>query len=217
MPGRPPVLPFYDSVRRDNAHGRHAGRFSITTAMAKNQTSQHVQLAGLLAAALLASSAGYAQCTMVDQSTCASIYSNSTNPALAVFLANVQSSFQAINAATAVRPQPRITVTAQILPASGAWFSSSVQAFGPAINGYMDLLKNSAGVTTQDVNLWPSVLSAASQYSPGAGDITIASDCAGGVQDRHQCLRAPRNRPCHALCRAHLLRLHVQPRRGQRY
>lgn len=134
----------------------------------------------LLALALVPCCA-YCQCTLLNQSTCAGVYSGSANPSLGTFLADVEASFQAIDAATASMPQPKIALTAQIIPASGGWLSSSVQTFGPAIDGYMDLLKTKAGVTIQDVNMWPSVLSSASQYSPGAGDITIASDCAGGV------------------------------------
>ena len=133
----------------------------------------------LLAMALLVSCCAYCQCTLWNQATCASVYSGSPNPSLSTFLADVEASFQAIDAATASMPQPKIALTAQILPAG--WLNSSVQTFGPAINGYMDLLKTKAGVTTQDVNMWPSVLSSASQYSPGSGDITITSDCAGGA------------------------------------
>src|ERR1019366_2422909 len=133
----------------------------------------------LLAMALLVSCCAYCQCTLWNQATCASVYSGSPNPSLSTFLADVEASFQAIDAATASMPQPKIGLTAQILPAG--WLNSSVQTFGPAINGYMDLLKTKAGVTTQDVNMWPSVLSSASQYSPGSGDITITSDCAGGA------------------------------------
>jgi hypothetical protein len=130
---------------------------------------------------LLASSCAYGQCTLWNQSTCSSLYSFNANPSLATFLADVEASFQAIDAAVAAMPQPKIVVTAQILPASGAWISTAPQMFGPAINGYMDLLKTSAGVTTQDVNLWPSVLSSAAQYAPAAGDIAIPSDCGGSV------------------------------------
>jgi hypothetical protein len=140
-----------------------------------------MHLIRLLAMALLPSGCAYCQCTLWNQSTCSSVYSGTANPSLSTFLADVESSFQAIDAGTAAMPQPKIILTAQILPASGAWLSTSVQSFGPSINGYMDLLKTNAGVTTQDVNIWPSVLSSASQYSPGSGNITIASDCAGGV------------------------------------
>jgi hypothetical protein len=95
---------------------------------------------------LLASSCAYGQCTLWNQSTCSSLYSFNANPSLATFLADVEASFQAIDAAVSAMPQPKIVVTAQILPASGAWISTAPQMFGPAINGYMDLLKTSAGV-----------------------------------------------------------------------
>jgi hypothetical protein len=146
-----------------------------------NALDTYMRVVRLLAVALLVSCCAYCQCTLWNQATCSSVYSGSANPSLSTFLADVEASFQAIDAAVASMPQPKIAVTAQILPASGAWLSTSVQTFGPAINGYMDLLKTNAGVTIQDVNMWPAVLSSASQYSPGAGDITIASDCAGGV------------------------------------
>lgn len=141
----------------------------------------HKRVMRLLATALLRACCAYCQCTLFNQTTCATVYSGTPNPSLGTFLADVEASFQAINTAVASMPQPKIALTAQLLPASGSWLSTGVPAFGPAINGYMDLLKNGAGVAIQDVNLWPSVLSSASQYSPGAGNITVASDCAGGV------------------------------------
>jgi hypothetical protein len=93
-----------------------------------------------LAMALLVSCCAYCQCTLCNQSTCfMRVYSGSPNPSLSTFLADVEAPFEAINAATASMPRPKIALTAEILLASDSWLSSSVQTFGPAINGYMDL------------------------------------------------------------------------------
>jgi len=51
-------------------------------------------------------------------------------------------------------PQPNILLTAQVVPAAGSWLSAAGQIFGGAIQQYMGMLRNDAGVSTQDVNIW---------------------------------------------------------------
>src|ERR1039458_4330897 len=47
----------------------------------------------LLAMALLVSCCAYCQCTLLNQSTCASVYSGSANPSLTTFLADVEGQY----------------------------------------------------------------------------------------------------------------------------
>lgn len=121
--------------------------------------------------------ASFGQCTLFNQSTCPNA---GENPSLASYLANTQSSFQAIDAVSAPLPQPKVTLAAQIVPASSGWIGVTPPPSSPwnnsaNINAYMDRLKE-AGTTTQDVNLWFLPLSAASQYTG-----SIASDCPNGT------------------------------------
>lgn len=62
--------------------------------------------------------ASFGQCTLFNQSTCSNA---GENPSLASYLANTQSSFQAIDAVSAPLPQPKVTLAAQIVPASSGW------------------------------------------------------------------------------------------------
>src|ERR1017187_129195 len=129
----------------------------------------------LLLLITLGSSIACAQCTLLNQTTCASVYAGSPNPTLATYLANVESSFQAINAATAGMSQPKMLLTAQN-DACG-YLAGSVQVYGGHMNGYAGLLQSSAGVNVQDCNMWLAALASANEYTHGT--INVTSDCNG--------------------------------------
>ena len=134
--------------------------------------------------AFLSASPSAAQCTLFDQTGCSLIYTEPANPSLATYLSEVETAFQYTSASIAKMPQPKILLTAQIIPATASWFSTSVPVFGAAIQKYMGMLQNDAGVSTQDVNIWgtpfacdPSYGGYATGFTPS---IVVPCDCGGG-------------------------------------
>ena len=127
---------------------------------------------------------------MTNQAGCGSVYTlpGTPNPSLATFLSEENSSYQAIYASIAGMPQPKILMSGQINPASGSYLPTAVTSFGSAIPAYMAMMATYAGVTTQDAFLHSASLAASTQYSPGSGDIVVATDCAGGI---HLALNQP--------------------------
>jgi hypothetical protein len=136
---------------------------------------------------LATTGAAYGQCTLWNQATCASVYTQggTPSPSLASFLSNTWASFQAIDATVAHLPQPKITLTAQNWPCEGGTISipesvSLVSEFGPHCMQFSNLLA-AAGVTTQDMNFWQAAMASSVQYQAEGvtGQYNIAGDCAG--------------------------------------
>jgi uncharacterized protein (TIGR03437 family) len=137
----------------------------------------------LLLLAILPAASLSAQCTLFDQTGCSLIYPASTNPSLSTYLNDVEAAFQYTNASIAKMRQPKILLTAQLIPATGSWFSTAVHVFGPAIQQYMGMLKNNAGVSTQDVNIWGTPFACDPHYNAYATGfapaIAVPCDCGG--------------------------------------
>jgi uncharacterized protein (TIGR03437 family) len=139
--------------------------------------------------AILSAASLTAQCTLFDQTGCSLVYTAPANPSLATYLADAEAAFQYTNASIAKMPQPKILLTAQIVPAVSSWFSTSVPVFGAAIQKYMGMLQNDAGVSTQDVNIWgtpfvcdPSYSAFAAAFTPSiTPSINVPCDCGGGA------------------------------------
>jgi hypothetical protein len=136
---------------------------------------------------LVAMGAAYGQCTLWNQATCGSVYTNggTPSPSLASFLSNTWASFQAIDATVAHLPQPKMTLTGQNWPCEGATISvpesvSVVEEFGSHCVQFSNLLA-AAGVTTQDMNIWQAALASSVEYQAEGvtGVYNIAGDCAG--------------------------------------
>jgi hypothetical protein len=125
----------------------------------------------------------WAQCNMTNQAGCGGVYTlpGTPSPSLGTFLAEENASYQAIAASIAGMPQPKMVMSGQITPASGSYLPMGVASYGPAIPTYMHMMATYAGVTTQDAFVHTASLAASSQYAPGSGDITVPTDCAGGV------------------------------------
>jgi hypothetical protein len=123
---------------------------------------------------------GQSQCTLwnPDPTTCQA-YNPTTNPTLDAFLAQAQADYTTIRAATAKMPQPKMTLTGQNMAAAGAYLQISPASYGPYMTTYAQIMKNSAGITHQDVFPWAIVAGTAAEYSHGT--IVVPSDCPGGV------------------------------------
>ena len=134
--------------------------------------------------AVLSAASSLAQCTLFDQTGCAQVYTAPANPSLSTYLHDSEAAFQYTNAAIAKMPQPKILLTAQIVPAGVGWLSSAGQIFGAAIQKYMGMLQNDAGVSTQDVNIWGTPFACDPSYSGYARaftpSIVVPCDCGGG-------------------------------------
>jgi len=106
------------------------------------------------------------------------------NPSLGTFLADTESSFQAIRAVTSRLPQPSITASAWIVPAFD--LGVSYQQFGPKLVTYMTNLA-ALGIKDQYVNFWgtPLVCDAtwrstfAQEVIPAGGGLTAKQILSG--------------------------------------
>jgi hypothetical protein len=110
-------------------------------------------------------------------------------PSLATYLSDLFSALATVRAGIANKPQPRIPLGAQLIPASVSWInlqpwcnpaSAASCTFNNAgtINAYMDALAR-LGATTADVSFWLTPMRAAAQYSG-----PLASDCPNGYSCR---------------------------------
>lgn len=102
------------------------------------------------------------------------------SPSLADFLYYSGTSFRNLELQTlSHRPQPKATLTAQLIPASGAWLSTNVPFYSQYIEKYSGYLRNSAGVSIQDVNAFMSAFSCDPSYAGFGG--TGACDAHNGA------------------------------------
>ena len=138
----------------------------------------------LIILAILWAASSSAQCTLFDQTGCSLVYTAPASPSLFTYLSDAEAAFQYTNASIAKLPQPKILLTAQVVPAAGSWLSTAGQIFGAAIQPYMGRLQNDAGVSTQDVNIWGTPFAcdpAYNGYATGfAPSIVVPCDCGGG-------------------------------------
>lgn len=106
-------------------------------------------------------------------------------PTLSTYLSNLSGALATINTGIASKPQPKIQLEAQLIPANLSWInlqpacdpaSATSCTFNNAaiINSYMDALVR-AGMSTVDVSLWLTPLRSAAQYA-GA----LPGDCPNG-------------------------------------
>jgi hypothetical protein len=123
---------------------------------------------------------------MTNQTGCGGVYTlaGTPNPSLGTFLSDEWASFQAINAALAGLPQPKIPVlTGQILPANGSFLlgngDASVAAYGPYITAYMAQMK-AMGIATQDWFGQTTAMAAAVQCNSSNYNCSVPTDCGGG-------------------------------------
>ena len=148
----------------------------------------------------------FAQCTLQNPtSSCGSLYTFTANPTLQTFLQYIQQSFTAIANYSTRRPQPKIVLTAQVVPASGAWLSTNPAVYGPAIVAYQNYLY-AQGITVQDYNWWPSAFTADPNYTPNAAPygVNFPSTCgsSGGSTFAYGStppVGTPTNSSCYAL------------------
>jgi len=126
-------------------------------------------------------------CSLSNQTGCGTYYTQPGTPAptLTAWMADAQVQISAMNAAIKGKPQPKIFITGQVLPADASFVGSSLVAYGPYISQYSADMKTSAGLTTQDVFPPYMAYANATEYAPSGGDTVLPPDCAnsGGVID----------------------------------
>ena len=138
----------------------------------------------LLLVGMMAAGAAWGQCTLWNQASCGSVYAlnggvlPSGSPTLASFLSSAWANFQAIDAAVARLPQPKIALAAQNWPCAGEVLSGAVTSFGPQCKPYAILLQN-AGLTTQDYFVWQAAMASSAEYQAlgVTGPYNIPGDC----------------------------------------